>query len=132
MRKGICRTLTGAGICGLIISTPAYAFEFEVGEVRAALDSTIGMGFGNRLLNQNPGITGEGNEAQWSAGDDGNRNYKKGDFYTAYIKGSHELLLNIPDGWKGFTRGVWKYDFKAGDTTFQSENKMVVLKLGTK
>lgn len=116
MRKRINVVAIGVGICGLIISTSAFAVEFQAGPVDASLNSTLGMGFGNRLLKPNPGITGVGNAAQWSGGDDGDLNYHKGDFYTAYIKGNHELLLKAPDGWKGFTRGVWKYDFKAGDT----------------
>lgn len=121
MRKRISKALIGAGICGLAVSAPAFAVEVQLGTVGGSLNSTLGMGFGNRLMNPNSGLVGDPafggtNPGQWSGGDDGNLNYKKGDFYTSYVKGNHELLLKAPDGWKGFARGIWKYDFKAGDT----------------
>ncbi|MDD2736252.1 MAG: DUF1302 domain-containing protein [Desulfuromonadaceae bacterium] len=116
MKKIISGAVMGTAICGLVLSTSAFAYEFQAGSVEGSLNSTLGMGFGNRLRNPSSDITGVGNPGQWSGGDDGNLNYKKGDFYSAYIKGNHELLLKAPDGWKGFVRGIWKYDFKAEDT----------------
>jgi hypothetical protein len=39
----------------------------------------------------------EGRALRVSAGDDGDLNYKKGDWFTSYIKGTHELLMKDKD-----------------------------------
>jgi len=46
------------------------------------------------------------NTEQWSNGDDGNLNYKKGDFFTTYLKFTPELLLKFPDDYKFMARGT--------------------------
>ena len=37
-------------------------------------------------------------------GDQGDLNYGKGDLFTGYLKGYHELLLKIPDDFKVMAR----------------------------
>ena len=48
--------------------------------------------------------------------DDGNLNYKKGDVFSAALKGTHDLALKYPGGWSALARFTWFKDFKAEDT----------------
>lgn len=101
-----------------------FTFENESGSVHGAFDSTLSVGFGRRMQDQDCALVGDANSrcgasaatGQWSAGDNGNLNYNKGDFFSAYLKGTHELLLKAPNGWKFMARGSWMKDFKADDT----------------
>jgi hypothetical protein len=50
-------------------------------------------------------------------GDQGNLNYKSGDPFTAYLKGSHEMLLQLPADIRFLGRVNWVQDFAATQTT---------------
>lgn len=119
----------GAALCcaafaGLVPSARAATFETE--SMKISFDSTITTGAGRRLSSQSCALLGtptascsasDVNAQTWAGADDGNLNYNKGDFFTAYIKGSHELLVTMPDeGLKLMTRFNWLKDFKADDT----------------
>lgn len=114
-----------ASSVALALSSPAFAFKFEneSGTVKGSLDSQLTLGFGKRLANQDCALIGDpgtscapGGAQQWTVGDDGDQNYKKGQLFSAYLKGTHELLLRFPDSWKFMARGTWLYDAKALDT----------------
>jgi hypothetical protein len=104
----------------------ALAFTFETEEMKGSFDSTITLGAGRRLGNQSCGLLGtpnavcgpgDVNPLTWAGADDGNLNYNKGDYFTTYLKGTHELLLTRPaDGLKFMGRFNWLKDFKADDT----------------
>jgi hypothetical protein len=104
----------------------ARAVTFETESLKGSFDSTITLGAGKRLQRQSCGLLGtptahcsaaDINPLTWSGADDGNLNYDKGDFFTAYLKGTHELLLTMPDqGLKFMARFNWLKDFKADDT----------------
>lgn len=49
--------------------------------------------------------------------DQGNLNYAKGDRFTTYLKGTHELLLNFPEDIKFMARVSWLKDFSATHAT---------------
>lgn len=104
----------------------AAAFTFETESVSGSFDSTVSLGFGIRA--QDPscslvvaGASGSGAPAgctTWAGvGDQGNINYEKGDAFTTYLKGTHELLLKLPDDWKFMGRVSWLRDFSATNTT---------------
>lgn len=104
----------------------AAAFTFETESVSGSFDSTVSLGFGVRA--QEPscnlivaGASGSGAPAGCTTfagvGDQGNLNYKKGDAFTTYLKGTHELLLKMPDDWKFMGRFSWLRDFSATHTT---------------
>ncbi len=120
----------------------ASAFTFSGESVSGSFDSTITAGLGVRAKSPscglvlkdssaaiggpfytgNPGPTGSGapagcTEALSGLGDQGNINYKKGDAFTTYLKGSHELLLKMPDDWKFMGRVSWLRDFTATSTS---------------
>lgn len=114
-----------AAACALV-QAPARAVTFETESMKGSFDSTITLGAGRRLQAQSCALLGTPtancpassvNPLTWSGADDGNLNYDKGDFFTAYLKGSHELLLTMPDqGLKFMGRFNWLKDFKADDT----------------
>lgn len=126
MKRNTYKVIAGVAVSLLVVTVPpsAQAFRFEAGEIQGALDSTITAGMGVRADDPSCSLVGDpttscgarANTGQWSAGDNGNLNYRKGDFFTAYIKGTHELLLKMPEGWKFMARGSWMHDFKADDT----------------
>lgn len=115
---------------GLVIacSTPlAMAFTFETENVRGSLDSTLAVGMGVRTQSQDcdlitTGATGHHPPSGCQPpaagfGDQGNLNYDKGDLFTNYIKGTHELVLKFPEDYTFMVRGNWIRDFAATDTT---------------
>ena len=127
MFKKTINTALAAAIASIgMLPTVGHGFTLDLGEsMEGSFNSTITAGFGKRVQSQSCSLVGDknsacgssANEAQWSAGDNGNLNYNKGDFFTAYIKGTHELLLSKPDaGLKFMARGSWLKDFKADDT----------------
>jgi hypothetical protein len=120
------RTAGAAALCTLT-GTVAQAATFEFGEGRGSFDSTITVGTGVRMKDPactliTAGASGSGAPvgclAPTSAlGDQGNLNYERGDRFTTYIKGSHELLLKQPGDLTFMARVNWIRDFSATDTT---------------
>lgn len=114
-----------AAACAALCGT-AQAFTFETESIKGSFDSTVTLGAGRRLQAQSCALLGtptthcseaQVNPLTWAGADDGNLNYDKGDFFTAYLKGSHELLLTMPaQGLKFMARANWLKDFKADDT----------------
>jgi len=62
------------------------------------------------------GCGGSVNTAQFANLDNGDLNYRKGQVFSAYLKGTHELLLNFPEDIKFMARGTWTYDVAASHT----------------
>ncbi|MBT9519983.1 MAG: DUF1302 domain-containing protein [Dechloromonas sp.] len=103
------------------------AFTFNTENVQGSFDSTISAGAGFRTKNPTCGLvqrgsTGAGVPEGCAASlsgltDQGNINYGKGDPFTAYLKGSHELLLKLPESFKFMARVSWLKDFAAANTT---------------
>lgn len=119
MRKKIAFAL----LAGMLGTTGAYGFQFEISdEIKGALDSQATAGFGVRMRNPNPNMVGDtrynqnANTAQWSNGDDGNLNYRRGDAFATYMKLTPELLLQMPYETKIMARGTLLYDFMATET----------------
>lgn len=115
----------------------AMAFTFETESLSGNFDSTVAAGIGIRAKNTscglvlkdsagvftgNSGPSGAGapggcTEAVSGLGDQGNLNYAKGDAFTTYLKGTHELLLKMPENVKFMARVSWLKDFSATQTT---------------
>lgn len=104
----------------------ASAFTFETESISGSFDSTVSLGTGVRTQGPSSdlvvsGATGNGapngNTTYQGVGDQGNINYGKGDAFTTYLKGTHELLLKMPDDWKFMGRISWLRDFTATKTT---------------
>ncbi|MBW8845476.1 MAG: DUF1302 domain-containing protein [Burkholderiales bacterium] len=111
------------------LSSPAEAATFESGGIRGNLDSTVTVGTGIRVKGRDctlvtQGASGNGAPAGCLAptsalGDQGDLNYDKGDRFTTYIKGSHELLLKMPGDFTFLGRVNWMKDMSADQTTGQ-------------
>src|SRR5450830_29528 len=146
----------------LLCSGAAHAFTFEGESVSGNFDSNVSVGVGIRtskpgcssVIGSTNGVatpaTGVGAPAGCADvfsgyNDQGNLNYGSGDRFTTYIKGTHELLLNLPDDVKFLGRVSWLHDFSStnvtgyvsggggsslpGDTGNQLENKYRLLDL---
>lgn len=116
--------MTGAG--------PACAFTFETESgISGNFDTSLSFGLGIRAkspgCNTVIGTVGAAPSPATPVGsapngcldalsfynDQGNLNYKRGDAFTTYLKGNHELLLKLPESWKFFGRLNWMKDFAA-------------------
>ena len=113
----------------------AFTFTAADGDIKGSFDSVMSIGTGIRA--SGPGCdtiigtavgapaqpTGAGAPSGCLDGvtsgydDRGNLNYKKGDAFTTYIKGTHELLLDLPNDYKIMARANWLRDFTATNTT---------------
>lgn len=129
---------TGFGALFLAYAGCAAAFTFESESISGNFDSTVTFGLGVRtqspacslVLKDSSGTAPSGKAAPdgpgapsgcteffSSIGDQGNLNYGKGDFFTTYLKGTHELLLKLPEDYKFMARVSWLKDFTATKTT---------------
>lgn len=115
-------------------ATSATAVNFDNGTVSGNFNSAITVGFGVRtkapscdtIIGTFAGSpaqpTGSGApkgciDALSMINDQGNLNYGKGDFFTAYLKGVNELYLKMPDQWTFFGRVSWLADAAATHAT---------------
>ncbi|MBZ0145185.1 MAG: DUF1302 domain-containing protein [Rhodocyclaceae bacterium] len=138
-RKAILAAALGG--LGVLTSQPAAAFKFEGESVSGSFDTTISLGFRQRLESTHCSVIGNDNggctavsgtlgEKMFGPGggiasppdfnylqsDNGNLNYKKGDVVSVALKGTHELYLKAPAGLTALVRASWLRDFKADDT----------------
>ena len=112
---------------GAATGAAANATTFEVGDVRGNFDSTVTLGTGIRMKAPDCGLvtqgaTGAGAPAGCLAptsalGDQGDLNYARHDRFTTYLKGSHELLLKMPQDFTFLGRVNWVKDFSSTQTT---------------
>ena len=110
-----------------VTGTGAHAFTFEFEGGKGNFDSTISVGTGIRVKDQacgliTQGASGSGAPAGCLAptsalGDQGDLNYAKGDRFTTYLKGVHELLLKLPSDVTMLGRVNWVRDFSSTHTT---------------
>jgi hypothetical protein len=118
----------------LLCSGSASAFTFEGETVSGNFDSTVSVGVGVRAGSPAcssvigsvggvaSGASGAGApdgcaDAYSGYNDQGNLNYAKGDRFTTYVKGTHELLLNLPEDVKFLGRVSWLRDFSSTHAT---------------
>lgn len=121
----------GSAVLALLAAAagPAAAFTFESGGIRGNFDTTLSVGTGIRAKDRDCGLllqgaSGPGAPAGCLApssalGDQGNLNYARGDAFTSYVKGSHELLVKLPDDFTVLGRVNWVRDLSATSTTGQ-------------
>ncbi|MBP1313931.1 DUF1302 domain-containing protein [Herbaspirillum sp. 1130] len=122
--------LAAATLC----SGAAQAITFEGETVSGNFDSTVSLGVGVRASKQSCGliIGSSGGSAAAASGpsapggcadalsslnDQGDLNYNRGDRFTTYLKGTHELLLNMPEDVKFLGRVSWLRDYSATRST---------------
>jgi len=104
-------------------SAPAAAFQFNVGDVDAAFDTTLSAGATWRTTDRDSRLIGQSNggDASSTNYDDGNLNFDKGDTVSKIVKGSSELFLDYAVDSDTLTRagalvrGRYWYDFELKD-----------------
>jgi hypothetical protein len=109
------------------VVTPCRAMTFDIDGTSVSLDSTVTTGTGIRTRSPScqlitAGAAGAGAPqgclGPYSGlGDQGDLNYKAGDAFTSYLKGTHELLVATPDDWKFLGRFSWLKDVTAADNS---------------
>lgn len=108
-------------------TTGARAGTFDNGSVTGNFDSTVTLGTGIRMKSPDcrlltQGATGPDAPAGCLApsaalGDQGDLNYAENHPFTTYVKGSHELLLKMPEDFTFLGRVNWIKDISAAHTT---------------
>ncbi|MBB5322144.1 DUF1302 domain-containing protein [Marinobacter oulmenensis] len=104
-------------------SAPAAAFQFNIGDVDAAFDTTLSAGATWRTEEADKRLIGIGNGGTASSTnyDDGNQNFDKGDTVSKIVKGTSELFLDYAVDSDVLTRagalvrGRYWYDFELKD-----------------
>ncbi len=104
-----------------ILTLPAPAVQFTLGELKGSFDSTLSLGGLYRLKDPDPGLYGTSNSFGGVAGrqnsvntDDGNLNYGQG-WISQLAKGNHDLELRFRN-FGALARGYWFHDFRADET----------------
>jgi hypothetical protein len=90
----------------LLMAAQAQSVEFKMGGVTTTLDSQLSIGSSFRAEDPDAVLTPEGKDG---TGDDGNRNYDKGDAFSQIFKGSHDLHIKY-ENFGVFLRGKYWYD----------------------
>ncbi|GCL61664.1 DUF1302 domain-containing protein [Pseudaquabacterium pictum] len=110
----------------LVCASSSHALSFSNELVSGNFDSNISVGFGMRTLSPSPALILSGNTGGPAGiaapvasglGDQGTLNYGKGDPFTTYLKGSHELLMQLPGDVRFLGRVNWIRDYSATRTT---------------
>lgn len=92
-----------AAFCCLVFSACAQGASFQIGEIDGQFDSALSFGVG--VSTANPDKL----QLQAANGNDGRRNYRSGDVFSAVFKGVHDLQLRHGD-FGVFLRGTYWYD----------------------
>ncbi|WP_431688273.1 DUF1302 domain-containing protein [Hahella sp. NBU794] len=114
-----------AAAVAAIISAPAQAFQFYLGDIEGSLDTTLTAGASWRISDRDKNQLSPGNQGLCEGGsgcpgpyseaasshnsDNGNWNFKQGETYSKIIKGTSDLMLRYGD-YGGFTRLRYFYD----------------------
>ncbi len=98
-------------ISALTASTAASAIEFEYGEIKGSLDTTVSIGASMRAEDADPSLIGiaNGGTSRTVNDDDGNLNYQSGDLISTVIKANHDLSVEYGN-WGAFARVAYFYD----------------------
>jgi hypothetical protein len=117
--------IMACAIGSAIASLGARADTFSTEHIKGSFDSTISIGTGIRTRGPDAALISAANSGGPAGqlaltsglGDQGNLNYAGGDAFTTYLKGSHELLLRLPEEVTVMARVSWLRDVSASNTT---------------
>lgn len=100
----------------LACTEPAWAVNFNLGELEGQFDSQLSLGFQWSTSKADQHLIGSANGGlgQASFSDDGRMNFKRGETFSKILKGVHGLELRHADGGI-FLRGQYWYDFELQD-----------------
>ena len=98
------------------LATPAFAVNFNIGEIEGQLDSSMSVGASWSTANPDKNLIGKNNggDGLSQTSDDSHLNFKKGETFSKIFKGIHDLELKYGDTGV-FVRGKYWYDFELKD-----------------
>ena len=115
-RQGIFQPKSLALAVALGTAAPAYAVNFNIGEIEGQFDSSMSIGASWSTTDRDMDLVGAANGGTGftQTGDDGRLNFKKGETFSKIFKGVHDLELRYRDS-GAFVRGKYWYDFELKD-----------------
>ncbi len=120
-RQGIFQPKSLALAVALGTAAPAYAVNFNIGEIEGQFDSSMSIGASWSMADADRDLVGASNFVRGQpgtgftqTGDDGRLNFKKGETFSKIFKGVHDLELRYRDS-GAFIRGKYWYDFELKD-----------------
>lgn len=115
-RQGFFQPKTLALAVALGTAAPAYAVNFNIGEIEGQFDSSMSVGASWSMADRDMDLVGNANggTGYTQTGDDGRLNFKKGETFSKIFKGVHDLELRYRDS-GAFVRGKYWYDFELKD-----------------
>lgn len=115
-RQGIFQPKSLALAVALGTAAPAYAVNFNIGEIEGQFDSSMSIGASWSTTDRDMDLVGinNGGTGFTQTGDDGRLNFKKGETFSKIFKGVHDLELRYRDS-GAFVRGKYWYDFELKD-----------------
>jgi len=115
-RQGFFQPKTLALAVALGTAAPAYAVNFNIGEIEGQFDSSMSVGASWSMADRDMDLVGinNGGTGYTQTGDDGRLNFKKGETFSKIFKGVHDLELRYRDS-GAFIRGKYWYDFELKD-----------------
>jgi len=115
-RQGFFQPKLLAVAIALGTATPAFAVNFNIGEIEGQFDSSISIGASWSTTDRDMDLVGvtNGGTGYTQTGDDNRLNFKKGETFSKIFKGVHDLELRYRDS-GAFIRGKYWYDFELKD-----------------
>lgn len=99
-----------------VLATPAFAINFNIGEVEGTFDSSLSVGASWSTAKRDMDFVGNANggTGYTQTGDDGRLNFQRGKTFSQIFKGIHDLELKYKDTGV-FLRGKYWYDAELAD-----------------
>nr|MBO2511904.1 DUF1302 domain-containing protein [Gammaproteobacteria bacterium] len=98
------------------LASPAFAINFNIGEIEGQFDSSLSVGASWSTAKPDKNLIGinNGGRGLSQTSDDSHLNFKRGETFSKIFKGIHDLELRYGD-FGFFTRGKYWYDFELKD-----------------
>lgn len=98
------------------LSAPAFALNFNIGEIEGQFDSSLSVGASWATAKPDQDLIGANNGGRGlsQTSDDSHLNFKRGETFSKIFKGIHDLELKYGDTGI-FLRGKYWYDFELKD-----------------
>ncbi|MBD9396050.1 DUF1302 domain-containing protein [Pseudomonas sp. PDM11] len=98
------------------LASPAFAVNFNIGEIEGQFDSSLSVGASWSTEKADKDLIGASNGGRGlsQTSDDGRLNFKRGETFSKIFKGIHDLELKYGDTGV-FVRGKYWYDFELKD-----------------
>lgn len=98
------------------LASPAFAVNFNIGEIEGQFDSSLSVGASWSTQSADKDLIGSNNGGRGlsQTSDDGRLNFKRGETFSKIFKGIHDLELKYGDTGV-FVRGKYWYDFELKD-----------------